>query len=225
MRGKPRSALAYLILLTIVLCPFRTWADQADLLYKEGLRLEEKGQRDFAVFKYFAITRNYPNSKWADEALFKIAVFYYENKDYFNAKESFEKLIKQYPQSGFAAESKQYLGNIAGMFRKSDFESGVKKVISDIENLKSEGKWDDIATECDKLSALEGLPDEYNTKLLEYYKLCADAYLKNEELGKAKIVYEKVIKITPDDTEVLNRLYEINKLLKTAPKVESGQTK
>ena len=218
MRAKLKSILFFLIILIILIAPFKIWADQADLLHKEGLELEKRGQRDFAVFKYFAITRNYPTSKWADEALFKIAVFYYENKDFFNAKESFEKLIKQYPQSSFAADSKQYIENIAGMSKKSDFESGVKKVISDIENFKTEQKWDEIMTECDNLSALEGLSDEYKLKLIEYYKLCGDAYLENKAWGKAKIAYEKVMKITPDDTEVLNKLYEINKLLKETPK-------
>ncbi len=192
-------------------------ADQADILYKEGLLLEKRGQRDFAVFKYFSIIRNYPNSRWADEALFKIAEFYYQNKDYFNARGSFEAVITKYPQSAFAKEAKVYLERIAAMSHKSDIESSIKYIMSNIENLKSEEKWDDMLNECDKLSAFEPLSDDYNAKLIGYYKVCGNAYLKEDALGKAKVVYEKLIKLTPDDSEVLNTLYEINRLLKPTP--------
>lgn len=218
MRNKLRSALSCLIFITVVITPVVTRADQADQLYKEGLALEKKGQRDFAFFKYFTIIRNHPNSKWADASLFKIAEFYYENRDYFNARETFERLIKQYPKSGFAAESKQYLDNMSGMFKTSDLENSIKSIIGNIENFKNEQKWDDMAAECDKLSAFEPLPAEYKAKIVEYYKICGDAYIKNEQLGKARAAYEKVIKVTPDDIEVLNRLYEINNLLKTPSK-------
>ena len=194
------------------------WADQADILYKEGLVLEKEGKGDFAVFKYFSITRNYSNSRWADEALFKIAVFYYENKDYFNARENFEALINKYPQSALTKESKTYLEKIAAGSRKSDIESSIRYILSNIENFKSEEKWDDMLSECDKLAAFEPLPDEYNARLIEYYKTCGNAYLKNDALGKAKVVYEKLIKLTPDDSEILNTLYEINQLLKPTPR-------
>ncbi|MDD5680069.1 MAG: tetratricopeptide repeat protein [Candidatus Omnitrophica bacterium] len=215
IRNKLRLALSYSILVAIAMTPLIIRADQADVLYKEGLELEEEGKRDFAVFKYFTITRNYPRSKWADEALFKIAEFYYEHRDYFNAKDSFERLITQYPQSSFVTESKKYLENISAMSKKSGAGNDIKNIISNIENLRNEQRWDDIIAECDKLSALEPLPAEYKRKMVEYYKLCGDAYITNEELGKAKVTYEKIIKIVPDDIEVLNKLYEINKLLTT----------
>lgn len=213
-RGKLKMILFCLVIFTAMTASLRVWADRADTLYKEGLDLEGKGSRDFAVFKYLAIVRDYPRSKWADAALFKIAEFYYENRDYFNAKENFEGLVRSYPESNFVKMSRQYLESIAEIYGKTGSEGAIKKIISGIENLKNEQKWDEALGECDKLSALSPLPDEYKTRLAEYYKACGDAYVKDEAWGKAKIAYEKVMKITPDDAEALNQLYEINKLLK-----------
>lgn len=209
--------LFYCLIAVITAAPRLLWADQAGVLYKEGLELEKNGKKDFAVFKYFTITRNYPNSRWADEALFKIAEFYYENKDYFNARETFEKFIGQYPKSPLAKEAKAYLEGIAIISHKSDIESDIRYILSAIETLKSRERWDDMADECDKLSAFQPLPADYEAKLIEYYKMCGNAYLKEDALGKAKVIYEKLIKIAPDDTEILNTLYEINRLLKPEP--------
>ncbi|MBU4376985.1 MAG: tetratricopeptide repeat protein [Candidatus Omnitrophica bacterium] len=209
--------LGYCLVVAIIFAPQFLWADQADILYKEGLDLEKGGKRDFAVFRFFTITRNYPNSRWADEALFKIAEFYYENKDYFNARETFEKFIDQYPRSPLAEKAKAYLEEITVVSHKSDIESSIRYVLSNIETFKSEEKWGDMEDECDKLSAFQPLSADYKAKLIEYYKMCGSAYLKEDALGKAKVVYEKLIKIAPDDTEVLNTLYEINRLLKPTP--------
>ncbi|MDE1724616.1 MAG: hypothetical protein KGH76_01800, partial [Thaumarchaeota archaeon] len=41
------------------------------------------------------------------------------NKDYFNARQNFETLIRQYPQSKFVENSKRYLENIDSLSRKS----------------------------------------------------------------------------------------------------------
>mgnify|MGYP001620103730 CR=1 FL=1 len=218
IRTKLKIILSFAAILAIIMVPLRLRADQADVLYREGRELEKKGQGDFAVFKYSTIIRSYPGSKWADASLFKVGEFYFVNKDYFNARENFEKLITQYPKSSYAESARQYLENIAGMSRRSDLESAIKKILSDIEELKNEHNWGDMLRECDKLLAFEPLPNEYRAKLIEYYKTCGDVFISRESWNEAKVAYERIMKIAPDDTEALNQLYEINKLLKTATK-------
>jgi len=218
IRTKLKIILSFAAILVVILVPLRLRADQADALYREGLELEKKGQGDFAVFKYSTIIRSYPGSKWADASLFKVGEFYFVNKDYFNARENFEKLITQYPKSSYAESAGQYLENIAGMSKKSDLESAIKKILSNIEELKNEQNWDEMLRECDKLSAFEPLPKEYQTKLIEYYKTCGDAFKNSESWDNAKVAYEKIMKITPEDTEALNQLYEINKLINITAK-------
>jgi tetratricopeptide (TPR) repeat protein len=213
IQAKLKIILSFAVILVTVMAPLRLRADQADVLYRDGLELEKKGQRDFAVFKYFTIIRSHPGSKWADASFFKVGEFYFVNKDYFNAKENFEKLITQYPKSSYAESAGQYLKNIAGMSKKSDLESAIKKILSDIEDLKNEQNWDEMLSECDKLSAFEPLPGEYQAKLIEYYKACGNAFKNSESWDNAKAAYEKIMKITPEDTEALNQLYEINKLI------------
>lgn len=214
MRNKLYLLICCFLVIATTAAPGTLLADEADILYKEGLALEKSGKRDFALFRYFTITRNYPNSKRADDALLKTGEFYYDNKDYFNAKETFEELIKKHPQSPHSIEANAYLEKIAVMSRKSDIESGIRHIISGMETLKREERLDDLEDECDKLSAFQPLSADYNAELIKYYKICANAYLENKILGKAKVVYEKLIKIAPDDTDALNALYEINRLLK-----------
>lgn len=216
LRTKLKIALFFAAILVTVMAPSSGLrAGQADVLYKEGLELERKGQGDFAVFKYSAIIRSYPGSKWADVSLFKVGEFYFTNKDYFSARGNFEKLIAQYPKSSYAESAGRYLENIAGMSIKNDLENAIKKVFSGIEELKNGQRWDEMLGECDKLSAFEPLSDEYHAKLIEYYKTCADAFKNSESWNRAKTAYEKIMRIAPEDTEALNRLYEINKLIET----------
>lgn len=196
-----------------MLIPDSLLADSADSLYKKALELEKSGQKDFAVFRYLSITRNYPNSKRADDAFFKLGEYYYQNYDYFNAKRSFEDLLHKHPRSPFIDKSKQYLKSILDLYETSKTESEINKLISDIEILKTKKNWDDIIAECAKIENFSPLPSKYEDRLIEYYKLCGDEYLKTDELQKAKEAYEKIIKIAPGDREILNKLYEINKLL------------
>ena len=188
-------------------------ADSADSLYKDALELEKRGQKDFAVLKYLSIARNHPGSKRADDAFFKIGEYYYQNYDYFNARRSFEGLLRKYPQSPFADKSKRYLKSISDLYKAGKTESEINELISNIEILKAKKKWDDMVTECAKVENFSPLSPKYERKLIEFYKLCGNAYLKADKLQKAKKVYEKIIKIMPSDREILNKLYEINKLL------------
>lgn len=218
IRTKLKIILFFAAILAIVIVPLRLWADRADVLYKEGLELEKKGQGDFAVFKYSTIIRSYPGSKWVDASLFKVGEFYFVNKDYFNAKENFEKLITQHPKSGYIESAMQYLENIGSVSKKGDLKGAMQEILSDIEKLKNEQNWDEMLRECDKLSAFEPLSDECRAKLIEYYKVCGDAFKNSESWDMAKITYEKIMKIAPDDTEALNQLYEINKLINKTTK-------
>lgn len=218
IRAKLKIIILLAGILAAVMMPSRLRADQADILYREGLELEDNGKRDFAIFKYSTIVRDYPGSKCADAALFKVAEFYYDNKDYFNAKESFRKLIERYPKSGYAESCRQALENIANMSKKYDLDSAMKKIFSNIEAFRKEQRWDEMFAECEKFSAFEHLPEDYQAKLVEYYKACGDAFVKSELWDSAKAAYEKIMKITPGDVEALNKLYEINKLLSAPTK-------
>jgi tetratricopeptide (TPR) repeat protein len=53
--------------------------------------------------------------------------------------------------------------------------------------------------------------------MLECYNQCGSAYLNDGKLEKAKTVYEKIVRLTPEDKEAVNKLYEVNKLLQAAP--------
>jgi len=196
-----------------MMMPDSLLAESANSLYRDALRLEKKGQKDFAALRYLAITRNYPGSKWADDAFFKIGEYYYQNYDYFNAKKSFEDLLRKHPRSPFADKSKRYLKNILDLYKVGKIESAINELISNIEILKAKKKWDDMVTECAKVENFSPLSPKYERKLIEFYKLCGNAYLKTDNLQKAREVYEKIIKIMPSDREILNKLYEINKLL------------
>jgi len=65
---------------------------------------------DSAIEKANKVIIEYPDSKWADDALYIIALSYYYKGDYIGAKKKFEGFIIQYPWSDLLPEIEIYYG-------------------------------------------------------------------------------------------------------------------
>lgn len=68
------------------------------VFFLEGILADNSEQ---AVAIYSKLIRNYPNSKYADAALYRIYCYYYAVGNFLTAKSYLEKLKKEYPQSPY----------------------------------------------------------------------------------------------------------------------------
>jgi len=88
------------------------YADDAASVYKSAVRFLRDGRKEWAYLKFEHIVKTFPGSKYADEAMFRVGEYYFQNKDDFKARVNLEKHIKLYPKSRFNKKSKEYLDTI-----------------------------------------------------------------------------------------------------------------
>ncbi|MDZ7265607.1 MAG: tetratricopeptide repeat protein [candidate division KSB1 bacterium] len=81
----------------------RKYPDSQITLFIEAY-IEPDGER--AVHLYEQLVRKYPQSKYADRALLKIAQYYYAVGSYVTARQYLDNLVDQFPGSSIIAEAK-----------------------------------------------------------------------------------------------------------------------
>jgi len=95
-------------------CAYFNTFYNARLYYKQGLEAEEVreggGQQEFkkSLEKAVVVVREYPDSRWADDAFFVIAMNYYWLGNYEKAETQFEGFIEFFPESKYWEEAKLY---------------------------------------------------------------------------------------------------------------------
>lgn len=72
----------------------------------------KQGRSNFAFMKFTSIASIYPDSKYADEAHFRIGEYYFESKAYMNAIVEFKINLELYPESPFREQVLEYLKEI-----------------------------------------------------------------------------------------------------------------
>lgn len=95
-------------------CAYFNTFYNAQYYYNQGVRKEEQkmgtGKKDFenSLKKAVVVVRDYPNSRWVDEAFFLIAMDYYWMGNYDKAAVQFEGFIEHFSQSPDAEKAKYY---------------------------------------------------------------------------------------------------------------------
>lgn len=87
-------SLAGLLLGMLFLSAGPCFAKSAIQEYWEAKRSAKRGQKDFAFMHYRSILREYPSSKYKDQALFANGEYYYINFDYRQSKKYFEQFLE-----------------------------------------------------------------------------------------------------------------------------------
>jgi len=122
----------------LVGCAYFNTFYNAEMFYREGMRLKAQGQTgaalpkfDKAIEKSALVINRWPKSRWVDDALFLIGRSYYEKGDYARAASYFERLGLAFSQSPHLPEAELYRG--LALFRSGEAGSarivleGVKK--------------------------------------------------------------------------------------------------
>lgn len=89
-------------------------------LFYQGVRLSRSGRVDFAFMNFDRLLREFPRSKYSEDALFSVGEYYFIIKDYRQAKDNFIKFISLYPESKTRLFAFAYLIKIAERGFKED---------------------------------------------------------------------------------------------------------
>lgn len=136
---------------------------QAGTIFADANDLFHRGSYPASLDKYSEIIEKYPAT--ADRALFEMGVIYAhpknEKKDYQKSLECFEKLIKDYPESGYRQNSEMMIFNIRNTVLKdqtiADKDQAIAAQQTQIEALRNgiRGKENEIVTLQKKIEALD----------------------------------------------------------------------
>jgi outer membrane protein OmpA-like peptidoglycan-associated protein/TolA-binding protein len=114
---RPLACLLAAIVLLGAGCAYYNMFYNAEVSYREGMKLKEQNQNsqakpkfDKAIEKSALVIQRWPKSRWVDDALFLIGASYYEEAQYDKAIRGFDQLSLAFPNSGFVPRGELYRG-------------------------------------------------------------------------------------------------------------------
>ncbi len=120
---------AWTVLAVFLFVPASGHAGEADALYARAIQAARSGQTDFAFMYYNQLDRDHPQSRYREQVLFAKGEYFYELPAYIQAKEDFQKILEEYPQSPGKLFIQAYLYKIAVAEGKADLVESLKKEI------------------------------------------------------------------------------------------------
>ena len=133
------------------------------------------------------LLENYPNSKWADDALFLMGKSYYRIKQWNKAERKFQELIANHPKSPLVPEGKYWAAL----------------------TMKETGKRADAITELRSLIGME-LPQDLKT---EVRFALADLLYEDKTYDKARVEYEKIVEKSKERRDRSRAQYRVAECL------------
>lgn len=125
-------------LILVIVC---VWLGSAGLapgssqIYSKAVKFAKAGQSDFAFMQYSELLRNYPTSKFRDQALFATGEYYFKNFGFKQAAEAFQTFIDEYPDSDERLYALAYLLNIAKKDGNVSVAQSLEKQIIDLQQV------------------------------------------------------------------------------------------
>lgn len=113
-KGCTRALLGVVMFLSVLGCAYFNTFYNAQFYYKQGVKKEEQksgtGKREFekSLEKAVVVVRDYPDSRWVDQAFFLIAMNYYWMGKYDKADVQFEGFLNHFPESPYKEEAEYY---------------------------------------------------------------------------------------------------------------------
>lgn len=125
-----------LLMALLVLLSFNLGYAQDDRqIYSMAIREAESGNMDFAFMHFRSLLRNYPDSKYTQDASFAIGEYYFIAADYKNAAEVWSTFINDYPDSKGLPFALLYLLKLAEIRRDGSLVEKLKNKIIGLNQL------------------------------------------------------------------------------------------
>ena len=111
------------------------FAPGAVQVYSKAVEFAEAGQADFAFMHYNKLLRNYPTSKYREQALFATGEYYFQISGFQEAATAFKTFLDEYPDSKERLYVLAYLLSIAQRNQNTASIQGLEKQIIDLQQV------------------------------------------------------------------------------------------
>lgn len=182
------------------------YADDAASTYKDAVKYLKNGSEEFAIAKFSHIVQWNKESKYRDEALFRVGEYYFKLKGFIDAERALDKHLSTYVDSPFKGEVINYLCKI-------------KSIQGD--NLYNTGKWHTALEYYEEAITF----NENNIMLKEKIEECklkisheklieqGDALYQEAKYNEALGVYTNFLEMYPNNSSVEKKIENCRKEL------------
>ena len=136
-------------------------------VYSKAVKFAKAGQDHFAFMQYNDLLRNYPMSKYREQALFALGEYYFQMPNLRKAREYFDTYLKEFPDSKERLYALAYLLNIAGQNKNDTVIQELEKQIINLQQVSL------IFRDSKEISYRSPLYRKYNTVIhinnIEFY--------------------------------------------------------
>ncbi len=123
-----RTVGAVFLLLQAVCIPL-VYAQESGYRYAQAMEAVNSHDENTAFMHFRSLLADYPDSRYAEPALFATAEYYFSIADYQDSWQSFSRFVNDYPDSRGKLFALAYLLNIAGKQNKEALVKGLEKEI------------------------------------------------------------------------------------------------
>lgn len=104
-------------------------------LYSKAIEFSEAGSAHFAFMHFNKLLRNYPESKYRQDALFATGEYYFETRSFHSAQKTFKTYLDEYPDSEETIYILAYLLHIAQRDKDLSLAGDLEKKIIDLQQV------------------------------------------------------------------------------------------
>jgi TolA-binding protein/outer membrane protein OmpA-like peptidoglycan-associated protein len=198
-------------------CAYYNTFYNARTYYRAGVRQEDLNQEaaaktsfDKAIEKSALVIKQWPRSRWVDDALFLVGMSYYHEASYAKAVRHFDQLVLAFPGSGHVPEAQLY----RGLSLLADKQYGAARVVLD-EVRQRYPRLGDVAAFYVAKSFLDRDEPEKGVESLAVFTTryprsrlyrqalvaLADGNLKLKRYAEADSQYSRIVRVASDPRE------------------------
>jgi outer membrane protein assembly factor BamD (BamD/ComL family) len=116
-------------MLCLAVCVSLAYAQESGYRYTQALEAVNAHDENTAFMHFRSLLTDFPDSRYAEPALFAIAEYYFYVADYQDSWQDFSRFVNDYPDSRGKLFALAYLLNIAGKQNKEALVKGLEKEI------------------------------------------------------------------------------------------------
>ena len=124
-----------IIALFIFLLPCKGYTQKSGDLYSEGVNAARSGDLDFAFMHFRGLLTAVGESIFSEGALFAVGEYYFLVADYYDAYQTFDRFVKDYPDSPARIFALAYLLEITRKQERKDIIKNLEKAIVTFQQL------------------------------------------------------------------------------------------